>query len=121
MKREVKNTIKQLSVGLMILIMAVLLVNKAVYTHLHVMPNGSVLTHAHPFNKTNDSKQGKSHHHSNLELFLIQGLELMMLFAAVVLTLISLDKEIEKRWFLRKYYITALIPLKQGRAPPSFV
>lgn len=118
---NIHKSIKQLGVVLMILVMATLLLNKAVYIHVHVMPNGTVLTHAHPFNKTADSTQGKSHHHSNLEFFMFQALEILILSSAVVLILMNLSQRIEKRWFIQDYHVPALIPISTGRAPPHCI
>ena len=105
----------------MILVMSALLVNKAVYIHVHVMPNGTVVTHAHPFNKAADSTQGKSHHHSNLEFFMFHALEILILSSAVVLALMNLSLRIDKRWFIEEYHIPGLIPVNQGRAPPHCI
>ena len=118
MNGSLHNTMKQLSVGLMIFIMTVMLVNKLVYIHVHVLPNGTVVTHAHPFNKTTNSEQGQSHHHSNLEFFILHALEIMILSSAVVLTLMNLSRTIEKRWFIQEYHTPGLIPISPGRAPP---
>jgi len=102
----------------MILVMSAILVNKAVYIHVHVMPDGSVITHAHPFNKNADSDAGKSHHHSNLEFFMFQGLEILMLFAVLSAGLKKLSGEIKRRWFNLQLLSSGLIPIHQGRAPP---
>lgn len=114
----IHKTLKMLGVILMILLMTALLVNKAVYIHVHVLPDGSVVTHAHPFNKTADSPKGQSHHHSNLEFFMFQALEILILSSAMVLSLMILSKGLEKSWFIQEYHIPALIPLSPGRAPP---
>ena len=112
------RAIKQLGVILMILVMTALLINKAVYIHVHVMPNGTVVTHAHPFSKTADSKQGQSHHHSNLEFFMFQALEILMLSSAVMLSLMLLSKGLERRWFTQEYHVPGIVPVNPGRAPP---
>lgn len=112
------KTIKQLTLGAMILIMAAMLVNKAVYIHVHVLPNGTLITHAHPFNKTPDSSQAQKHHHSSLEFFLFQGLELLMLTSLMVVVLMKLIKDLEKRWFVQKPFTADLCLLQPGRAPP---
>ena len=121
MFRSIHKSIKQLGVILMILVITALLVNKAVYIHVHVMPDGTVLTHAHPFNKTADSTQGKSHHHSNLELFMLLTLEILILSSAMVLALMIFSQAIENRWFIEEYDVLALIPISLGRAPPHCI
>ena len=45
------------TIGLLILVMGCLLVNQAIYTHTHVLPDGSLVSHAHPFSKKTDRKR----------------------------------------------------------------
>jgi len=55
--------------------MAIMVANKAVFTHSHLLLNGQVISHAHPYNKTNDSAPFKLHHHTQTELFFYENLE----------------------------------------------
>lgn len=112
------KTIKQLTLGAMIIIMAAMLVNKAVYIHVHVLPDGTLITHAHPFNKTPDSSQSQKHQHSSLEFFLLQELELLMLTTIMVLVLVKVSRNLAKRWFVLKPVTAGLCLLQPGRAPP---
>lgn len=112
------RTIKKLILGAMILLMAALLVNKAVYIHVHVLADGSLVTHAHPFNKTSESSPGQSHHHSSLELLILEGFELMIISALLAFSLLSFARDVEKRWFIQKQAYPVLLFLRRGRAPP---
>ena len=47
------------------------IVNKSVYTHAHVLADGTVIVHAHPYNATNESRSGTNHTHSENELLLL--------------------------------------------------
>ena len=115
---NLNKIITQLILGAMILIMAALLVNKAVYIHVHVLPDGTLITHAHPFNKTSEPVKGQTHHHSSLEFFIFQGLELMMLTSMMALVLMKAIGDLEKRWFTREPFTLGQIDLQPGRAPP---
>lgn len=44
---------------------------QTVFVHSHLLSNGTIITHAHPYNKQKDSSPFKSHHHSNGELCLL--------------------------------------------------
>ncbi|MEN8157866.1 MAG: hypothetical protein ABFS10_13025 [Bacteroidota bacterium] len=112
------SILKRYAVVLVICVMGVMVANKAVYIHIHVMDNGTVITHAHPFNKSQESEQGKSHQHSNLEFFLFQSLQILFTWIAVSVALINISKKTEKRYFTRGHLTPALIPVKPGRAPP---
>lgn len=44
-----------------------------VYYHSHITNDGRLVSHAHPFNKSQDSTPFKSHHHSAIDLLLLFG------------------------------------------------
>ncbi len=51
-------------------------VNKAVFTHSHVLPDGRVIVHAHPYFKHKEEKNHKnfpihSHHHTPNQYYLL--------------------------------------------------
>jgi len=72
MKTIVNNiTIKSVA-WLMIGIMGVLVANKAVFVHSHILNDGTIIEHAHPYNKSTDSTPYKSHHHTKAEFLFFQ-------------------------------------------------
>ena len=121
MNGGLNKTIKGLTLAAMILIMAALLINNAVYTHIHVMPDGTMHTHAHPFSKTADSGKGQSHHHTNLEFFIFQGLDLLIITTMMVGILLIFSENGEKHWYVQKQFCTNLFPVNRGRAPPHCI
>lgn len=47
--------------------------NSVNYRHYHKLPDGSVITHAHPYSKKpSDPKPFKTHNHTSAELFLLE-------------------------------------------------
>jgi hypothetical protein len=38
----------------MAVFMILLIVNNIVFLHVHKLPNGEIIVHAHPYNKSND-------------------------------------------------------------------
>ncbi len=116
-----ENILKRLTIGLIICVMGTLMVNKAIYTHVHVLPDGTVATHAHPFNKKSPSNEGKSHQHSNLELMIHQNLEVLFLLVFVAISLLCLTKKNVKKQILLFSLSSTSLPYKPGRAPPSYM
>jgi len=102
----------------MILVMGALMLNKAIYTHVHFLPCGSLETHAHPFSKSTEGPSGSSHQHSGTELFLLDHLDILILAmcAALVLRQIARDSRFEEP--ASGLLLTAFIPRTPGRAPP---
>jgi hypothetical protein len=94
--------------------------NKAVFTHSHLTPDGRLITHAHPFDKANDNQPVKSHYHSLAETVVLQQLELIFPIIALLFGLLS-------TWFIQQIweYVQILFSIKypksiSGRAPPAF-
>lgn len=119
MKGNVYKLLKMITVGVLIMIMGSLLVNQALNTHTHVMPDGSIISHAHPFNKSQESKQGGSHQHSAPEFFLLHNLQLLFFVAFLSLILKELAREFRKVYCITGEYIPVSIVLFPGRAPPQ--
>lgn len=118
MKREFHRCWNKIAGGLLILLMASLLFNQALYTHTHILPDGSIVSHAHPFNKKEESKQGAAHQHSTLEFYLIQHLLLLFLVSITVPRLISRLTEYLKTRPASSAYMPAFPLTLPGRAPP---
>ncbi len=102
----------------MIALIGLLITNKGIFTHSHKLENGSVVTHSHPYNKSNDTEPFKSHHHSTAEFLFFENLDLLFFsgfliqaFLSVICKKISLSGE--ERLYFR------LFPYSYpGRAPP---
>ena len=109
---------KKITIGMLIMIMGSLLLNQALYTHTHVMPDGSIVSHAHPFNKSQESEQGGSHQHSSLEYFLLQNL--LLLFSAAIgsLVLNCAAPGTRFREAIPDHALPMLVPFSPNRAPP---
>ena len=118
MNGKFKKRWNKFASGLLILVMGSLLVNQALYTHSHVLPDGSIVAHAHPFNKTQESKQGAAHQHSSLEFSLFDQLNVLIFSVSAVFLLqaLSIASTFWERSNLR--LIPSLVPLSPGRAPP---
>ena len=51
----------------------IILGNSVMNRHTHVLPNGIMITHAHPFAKNADSEKPLSHQHSGKDFFFLQS------------------------------------------------
>lgn len=83
MNGSVRNIIAKTFAITMVAIMVLFVVNKAVYVHAHKLTDGTIVTHAHPFNKSTDSNPFKSHKHSKSDLHFLNNLEIFFLTVLV--------------------------------------
>jgi len=70
----------------LIVIMGLFVLNNILYYHMHVLPGGKVVSHAHPFSDR-DSSNGENHKHKGAEFFQLDSSNLMfiwMLFSIVL-------------------------------------
>lgn len=120
MKTTVRNiTIKFITI-LMIWIIGMFIVNKAIFLHTHKLDNGTVISHAHPYDKSNDSKPYKSHHHTNAELLFFQNIEILFIIGLLTFALFALvEKTNYSSNIITRHTLTCII-LQKGRAPPIF-
>lgn len=102
----------------MVVVMGILIANKALFLHVHKLNDGTFIEHAHPFNKTGDSTPLKSHSHSAGQFLLFQVLETIsfLFFFSLVLD-IFLKGEIS---YFKLVTESILVPVNSndGRAPP---
>lgn len=113
------HRLKRIFSILLIVIMAALVVNKVVYTHIHVLPNGSVFTHAHPFSKSTEDNPGSSHQHSNTEIILLAQLDILILLISVAFVFERFAVSIRFNEPATDRLRTAFVPFLPGRAPPT--
>ncbi|HTN68787.1 MAG TPA: hypothetical protein VLZ33_04925, partial [Dysgonamonadaceae bacterium] len=72
----------------MIGLTGILIVNIIVFTHIHQLDDGTIVEHAHPYKKADDSAPLKTHHHSNAELFLFQNSNILFITGFIVLGMV---------------------------------
>jgi hypothetical protein len=119
-----RNIIKRLLILAMIPTALLLFQNHLSNWHYHVLSNGIVVKHSHPYNKAeNPGNPLSNHKHSEFEHFILaqlSGLSLLIAFALVAFAFIFAIYAVLllpgfQFHFLRQQYL-ALQPL---RAPPS--
>ena len=98
--------------------MAMFIVNKAVFSHVHRLNDGRIIEHAHPYDSTSDSEPYKSHQHSSTEMLFFQNLEILFTIAFLTLVLIALGNKIKVSPQGLSKYRLVFLTLHKGRAPP---
>ncbi|MGC9352291.1 MAG: hypothetical protein ACP5D9_00540 [Mariniphaga sp.] len=98
--------------------MVLVIANRIVFTHSHILDNGEVISHAHPYDKTNDSEPFKSHHHTQAELFFFQNIEIFFPFVFILLKLIYLPPKEKYFIFSVKKVHPVNLTYQNVRAPP---
>lgn len=118
MRASVKNITVRIITIMLVGIVGLFIANQAIFLHVHKLSDGTVIYHAHPYDKSGDTKPIKSHQHSNAEFTFLQNLE--TLFPVVFLAIILIPYVCEIVYFSQQMPIYSLIRIKQnkGRAPP---
>jgi hypothetical protein len=102
----------------LLLLVLVQVLNRSVYVHSHIMPDGSVFVHTHPYNKSSDNQPYKSHHHKQCELIIIDqwnsGFLLTFLDSLVIETGLSQGTVVCASEMLFDVFFGH----EKGRAPP---
>lgn len=118
MKAGVKNiTIRIISI-MLVGIVGLFIVNQAIFLHVHKLNDGTIVYHAHPYDKSGDSKPVKSHHHSNADFTFFQNLGILFLILFLTITLIPFVSGIIYSSQLTTKYSLISIKQNKGRAPP---
>ena len=60
---------------LLIFIVGIFALNEYLYIHKHVCKDGTIVIHAHPYNKSQDSGENKSHEHSSGDLVFLGNIQ----------------------------------------------
>lgn len=115
-----KHKILRLIAGLLVLAVCLFIVNNVVFLHPHKLPDGNIIVHAHPYNKSQDSAPFKAHSHTTKELFHIANMQLLFITAALFILFTQIANY--KRVYL---YQTPFVNFKyffrlKGREPPYF-
>lgn len=108
--------------ALVFLVFILLIVaNKTFYTHSHVLDDGTVITHAHPYDKGADNAPLKNHHHTTAELLLFNILNFLPTVAFAFAFAILIKKKPFFHLTNEKSYHSTCWRFILGRAPPALI
>lgn len=120
MNKKGLGHIRKILAYLMLVLVIGITVNNVVYLHSHILSDQTVITHAHPFDKSADNTPFKTHHHSNFEYTLTQGFGFFLIGAVLSITCYSVIKRVQYYQFKARLFKSA--PDKSFlRGPPSMV
>lgn len=118
MKISLRDIFKKVGVGIMIFFIGLLIPNKVMYTHIHKLDDGSIVVHAHPYDKSENENPEEQHHHAKAELFFLQSLELFFLVTIVSVILFAGLRSSNFNIPAVNQYSEQYIISSLGRAPP---
>lgn len=95
-----------------------MVINNAVFIHSHILSDGTVIVHAHPYNKTNDSQPFKSHKHSKTDIILLQNIQQYLPLLLLALAFLTALRKFHFKLKVYKIFLNQEIRTKLGRAPP---
>ncbi len=94
------------------------IINKILYTHSHILSNGTVITHAHPYDKSADNSPFKSHQHGSVELVILSAVSFLpAIYLTFFLAIISQKTYLIIPFLGEKYLFNCWRKIN-GRAPP---
>ena len=118
MNSGVRFFVKKLFLFAMIAVLGLLIINKAVFIHSHKLENGSVYTHAHPYNKSKDALPFKSHHHTEAQFLFFNHHKLLFFSSSLVIALLVIACTKQAFFYNDKVFYFFVYCSNSGRAPP---
>jgi len=101
-----------------------ILVNDAVFVHTHILPDGRVIEHAHPYHSTSSSSDPQpNHHHTSQEFLLLSYIYHFFSSAYPLLIVILFFNGILCNYFsieLKTSFSDCCKNVQSSRAPPVF-
>ena len=112
-----KITIKT-GAWLIIAVLAMLLTNQVVFEHSHQLADGTIISHAHPYDKSGDQEPHKQHTHTIAALIFFENLEI--LFPLVFLFIAGIGFVKRDKYVTGAFKQPSLVPIYslKGRSPP---
>jgi hypothetical protein len=117
-KIAMKKPLVWLLLGLWTLIM----LNSVMYRHSHRLPNGKIVSHAHPYKKSSDGSPAKPHEHTDEELALLQLIDGQLFAPPATLSVAFVAPVVNEAAHNFAYACLALSSCQlhhAGRAPPQ--
>ncbi len=105
-----------LSIGLIMMLFA----NYAYFKHTHVLDNGNIITHAHPYTSNSSDASEPKHDHSKGELIFLSGLSLLLPAYALIATFHLVFKCILHIEQKHRNDSPRFLSFFQERAPPAY-
>lgn len=101
---------------------ALLLANNILFMHTHILPDGQVVMHAHPYHKTPPKDSGaQQHSHNAFEFFVFAQLQLLFFLPLLAVLIITVQKR--TKYYLNIFFnrCSSVLDLPLLRGPPAFL
>ena len=107
------------TVVIFILLFGVIWYNSIYNQHFHILSNGSIVVHSHPYTESDGgSSPFKSHHHSSFELFSIENLHILYFISALLIITLEFFRKAKYQETATPVYSIIFSFNFKGRAPP---
>ncbi len=111
--------LKRILTYLSIVLIGLMIVNKAVYFHSHILEDGQIIEHAHPFNKSTDnSDKPVNHSHTNFELLILSQLTVLFAFGIALILFFCRSLKINRQMQKIEVYTPMCVSFYSLRGPP---
>jgi len=103
---------------MMLGMICMLIANRGIFIHTHVLADGSIIAHSHPYDKSENAGSSQPHPHTSIEIFFLDNLNILFLtlFAAFFPGIFS--KSPGYRCQVVSFLPSPIYDPNQGRAPP---
>lgn len=118
MKSFIRNSCIHILPCIMLGIMGLLVANKGFYSHSHKLHDGSIVVHAHPYDKSEDSKPCKSHHHTGIEFMFYENIDILFFVLFLIFAFLSCNAKISYLINTEQVFVQFFSYSHKGRAPP---
>jgi len=119
MEAAVKHITLKIFILLMVAVMGMLIANNAIFMHVHKLNDGTIISHAHPYDKTSDTQPHKSHQHSKVEYVLFHNLEILFPVFFLIFFLTAFTTKRKVLFDLIAVRQLVCLNFYKGRAPPA--
>jgi hypothetical protein len=106
---------------ILIFIVGIFALNEYLYIHKHICKDGTVVIHAHPYNKSQDSGQKKSHEHSSGDLVFLASIQTFLPATDFIFSVQLVSSEIIYYDHKPANHIQIVSLNDQERAPPIHI
>jgi|AntAceMinimDraft_14_1070370.scaffolds.fasta_scaffold29952_2 hypothetical protein len=94
---KLKKTINSIMILFILIGLSIILINNVVFIHIHKLEDGKVISHAHPFNKSEKTSSGEAkHQHTDNEIQIYQILNYVLLVLILFSTTAIIYRKINK-------------------------
>ena len=119
-----RKLLKSLFVLVLLGILGYALSNQITNSHAHMLADGTIIQHAHPYQKSDDATPFKKHHHKSWEYVLIDQVNTnLLVFLAAILLLSAWWQLKEKSFVVERLHISPFHHSSRIylRGPPALI